>query len=172
MKKILLGFVVVLVSVSSFAQVKVGFVDSQKLLDTMPSRQDAMDKYLAHEQKLGEELKLMQEDLQKAYADYQAKLGDLSPVLRQAAEKKILTKEQAVQQRQQTIQQELVAYGEELNAPILERVQKAIKIISEKQKLTMVVDKSTTLYFDPQMDITSSVVVELLKLEAALPKGE
>lgn len=164
MKKILAGLVM-LMSFGVMAQVKIGFVDSQKLLDTMPSRKAAMEKYLAHEKELADEFNTMRADLEKAYADYQAKQGDLTPVLRQAAEKKIMDKERAVQERQQSIQQELQAFGEELNVPILDRIQKAIAIISERQKLSMVIDKTSTLYFAPDMDITSIVVIELLRLE-------
>ena len=167
MKKILAGLLM-LVSFGTMAQVKIGFVDSQKLLDTMPSRKVAMEKYMAHEKEVAEEFNVMRADLQKAYADYQAKQGDLTPVLRQAAEKKIMDKERAVEERQQTIQQELQLFGEELNVPILDRIQKAISIVSERQKLSMVVDKSSTLYFAPDMDITSAVAVELMKLEKDL----
>lgn len=164
MKKVLVGLLM-LVSFTSMAQVKIGFVDSQKLLDTMPSRKAALEKYKVHEKSLADEFNTLRADLEKAYADYQAKQGDLTPVLRQAAEKKIMDKERSVQERQENIQQELQAYGEELNIPILDKVQKAIGIIAERQKLTMVVDKSSTLYHAPEMDITSVVVVELLKLE-------
>lgn len=163
--KNLLVAIVVFLSFGTMAQVKIGFVDSQKLLDTMPSRKVAMDKYLAHEKEVTTEFNTMRAELEKAYADYQAKQGDLTPVLRQAAEKKIMDKERAVQERQQSIQQELQAFGEELNVPILDRIQKAISIISERQKLSMVVDQSSTLYFAPEMDITNIVAVELLRLE-------
>lgn len=164
MKKVLVGLVM-LVSFGAMSQVKVGFVDSQKLLDTMPSRKAALVKYQSHEKELAEEFNTMRTDLEKAYADYQAKQGDLTPVLRQAAEKKIMDKERLIQERQQSIQEELQAFGEELNIPILDRIQKAISIVSERQKLSMVVDKSTTLYFAPDMDITNVVAVELLRLE-------
>lgn len=169
MKRILVGLLMMM-SFGTMAQVKIGFVDSQKLLDTMPSRKLALEKYRAHEKSLSEEFNTLRADLEKAYADYQAKQGDLTPVLRQAAEKKIMDKERSVQERQENIQQELQAYGEELNIPILDRVQKAISIISERQKLTMVVDKSTTLYFAPEMEITNIVVVELLRLEKEASK--
>lgn len=164
MKKILAGLVV-LMSFGAMAQVKIGFVDSQRLLDTMPSRKVAMEKYLAHEKELAEEFNILRADYDKAMNDYQAKYNDLTPVLRQAAEKKIMDKERQLQERQQSIQQELQAFGEELNVPILDRIQKSIAIISERQKLSMVVDKTSTLYFAPDMDITNAVAVELLKLE-------
>jgi len=154
-----------LISCSTFAQVKLGFVDTQRLLDTMPSRKKALEKYQNHEKDLYEELTTMKAEYDKLVADYQAKYNDLTPVLRQASEKKILAKEQQLQDRQQSMQQELQAFGEELNAPILERIQKSISAVSERQKLSMVIDQSSTLYFAPEMDITDAVASELLKLE-------
>ena len=166
MKKILAGLVLLL-SVNAMAQMKVGFVDSQRLLDTMPSRKAALEKYQSYEQELAEEFQLMREDLQKAYEKYEADLPNMTPVLRQAAEKKIMDKEKALQERQQTIPAELQAYSDELNAPILDKVQNAVKIVSERKKLSYVVDQTTTLYFSPDLDITTEVAVELLKLESA-----
>lgn len=164
MKKILAGLIM-LMSFGAMAQVKIGFVDTQRLLDTMPSRKAATEKYLAHEKELYDELTTLKGEYDKLVADYQSKYNDLTPVLRQAAEKKIMDKERQLQERQQSMQQELQAFGEELNTPILDRIQKAIAIISERQKLSMVIDKSSTLYFAPEMDITSVVAVELMKLE-------
>jgi outer membrane protein len=162
--------VVLFLSFSSVAQIKIGFVDSQKLLDTMPSRKAALEKYMAHEKELADEFNTMKTDLEKAYADYQAKQGDMTPVLRQSAEKKIMDKERQLQERQQSIQLELQAFSDELNEPILDRIQKAISIVSERQKLSMVVDVSTTLYHAPEMEVTSLVGIELMKLENEIKK--
>lgn len=164
MKNILAGLIVLL-SFGSMSQVKIGFVDTQRLLDTMPSRKVAMEKYLAHEKDLAEEIKAMEAEVQKLIADYQAKEKDMTPVLIQAAQKKIGDKRNQLEDRYESVQQELQAFGNELNVPILDRIQKAIAIVSERQKLSMVVDKTSTLYFAPEMDITSVVAVELIKLE-------
>lgn len=164
MKKVLAALMMVL-SFGAMAQVKVGFVDTQRLLDTMPSRKIAIVKFQEHEKSLREELALLSTDLQKMYEDYEKKSGDMTPVLRQHAEKKIMDKQRAVEERQETVQEELQAYGEELNKPILDKVKKAIGIISDRQKLSMVVDVTSTLYHAPEMNITSVVAVELLKLD-------
>lgn len=164
MKRIL-AVLVMFLSVNAMAQMKVGFVDSQRLLDTMPSRKAALQKYQAYEDELSKEYQLMTEDLQAAYAKYQQDLPNMTPVLRQSAEKKIMDKEKALQERQQTIPMELQAYSDELNAPILDKVQQAVKIVSERKKLSYVVDQTTTLYFSPELDITTEVGVELIRLD-------
>ena len=158
--KNLLTLAIVLLSFGSMAQVKIGFVDTQRLLDTMPSRKVAMDKYRAHEKDLADEIKTMDAELQKLAADYQAKAGDMTPVIRQATEKKLADKQRQLEERYQSVQQELQAYSEELNIPILGRINKAISIISERQKLSMVLDQSSTLYFAPELDVTNAVAVE------------
>ena len=152
-------------SFGAMSQVKIGFVDTQRLLDTMPSRKVAIQQYQDHEKALRDELTVIGAELQKMYEDYEKKQGDMTPVLRQHAEKKIMDKQRVVEERQQSMQEELQAYGEELNKPILAKVQKAIAVISERQKLSMVVDVTSTLYHAAEMNITNVVGVELMKLE-------
>jgi len=164
MKKLLVGLVVML-SLGATAQVKIGFVDAQRLLDTMPSRKGAAEKYMAQEKEAYAELQTMDTDLQKMIADYQSKMKDMSPVLKESAERKITDKQRALQEREEIITQELQAYSNELNAPILKKVQDAVKTVSERKKMTMVVDKSTTLYYSPEFDITNEVGVEVMRLE-------
>ncbi len=164
MKNVLAALMMVL-SFGAMSQVKIGFVDTQRLLDTMPSRKVAIVQYQEHEKSLREELQTMSVDLQKMYEDYEKKQNDMTPVLRQHAEKKIMDKQRAFEERQQSMQEELQAYGEELNKPILAKVQKAIAVISDRQKLSMVVDVTTTLYYAPEMNITTVVAAELMKLE-------
>jgi len=155
-------------SLGSVGQVKIGLVDTQQLLDTMPSLKAAEKKIEDREKELIEDLKNLQTEIQKLEKDYQEKMNDLTPILRQASEKKLQDKYAHFQTSQQAAQEELQAYGEELNAPILERLKQAVKTVSEQQKLTMVVDKNTTLYSSDTMEITKIVAVELLKLEEQL----
>lgn len=169
MKNILAGLVI-LMSFGTMAQVKIGFVDSQKLLDTMPSRKIATEKYLTHEKELAEEIRAMDAELQKLIKDLETNGGNKTPVLRQAAEKKIMEKERQLEERYESVQQELQAFGNELNKPILNRIQKAVSTVAERQKLSMVVDKSSTLYSAADMDITSAVAVELIRLEQEIAK--
>lgn len=164
MKRFLVGLMVMM-SMGTMAQMKVGFVDAQRILDTMPSRKVAAEKYLAYEKESYDELQIMQADLEKAYADYQAKEKDMSPVLKESAQRKLMEKERLLQERQQVLTQELQAYSNELNAPILQKVQDAVKLVSERKKLSYVMDQSSTLYFSPELDITVEVATEVLKLE-------
>ncbi len=165
MKKLLLVLVLIVSAGSAMAQSKVAHVNSQTLLDTIPSRKEAIRKLQEFEQAGITELKEMEADLQKAYARYQAERPGWSPTIVKIEEEKIMKKEQALQEREQSLNLEMQAYSNELNEPILKRVQEAVQIVADRKKLNYVIDESVTLYFAGGMDITAEVIVELMRLE-------
>lgn len=170
MRKLLVAFILVLSAGSLMAQSKIGNVNTQTLLDTMPSRKDAMTKLIDFEASGKKELQEMKADYDLAVQAYIQKQPTLSPVLQKIEEDKIMKKEQALYDRQQSLEAELQAYSQELNEPILSRVQEAIKVVSERKKLSYVIDQNVTLYYDKTLDITDEVIVELLRLDrAAMP---
>lgn len=165
MKKLLLVLVLLVSAGSALAQSKVAHVNSQRLLDTIPSRKEAIRKLQEFEQSGITELKEMEADLQKAYARYQAERPNWSPTIVKIEEEKIMKKEQALQEREQSLNVEMQAYSNELNEPILKRVQEAVQIVADRKKLNYVIDESVTLYFAGGTDITAEVIVELMRLE-------
>src|SRR5690606_7141837 len=98
-------------------------------------------------------------------AKYQKDQPNMSPVIAKIEEEKLMKKQQALQEREEALNNEMQAYSQELNAPILKRVQKAVEIVSERLKLNYVIDESVTLYFKGGMDITDQVIKELLILD-------
>lgn len=167
MKKLLLIIAVVFSAGSLLAQDKIGHVNSQELLDTLPSRKLAVQKLQEFEKAGVQELKEMEADLNTAYAKYEKERPNMSPVIIKIEEEKLMKKQQALQEREQSLNMEMQAYSNELNAPILGMVQKAVEIVAERKKLSYVIDESVTLYFKGGVDITNEVVAELLKLDAA-----
>lgn len=170
MKKLLLALAVMFSMGAVMAQSKVAHVNSQKLLDTLPSRKVAMDKLKEFEANGIKELQEMEADFNMALQKYEKDRPNLSPMLIKIEEEKLMKKQQNIQDREQSLNQEMQIYSQELNKPILDRVQKAVEIVSERKKLNYVIDESVTLYFKGGMDITSEVIVELLRLDAEANK--
>jgi len=166
----LLFVLFVFVGASVFAQTKIGHVNTQKLLDTLPSRKEAIKKLDAFRQEGFKELQEMQKGFEAQVAKFREKEKDLSPVMLQMEQEKLMKKQQAIEDRQEELEQQLQVYSEELNKPILERVQKAVEIVSDRKKLNYVIDESVTLYFKGGIDCTSEVMTELLKLDAEAKK--
>ena len=167
MKKWFYAFAVLFSMSTAMAQVKVAHVNSQKLLDTLPSRKVALSQIGDFEKKGVAELKDMEAELQKIYTKYLQDKDKLTPVVQQYEEERIQKKNQAMQQREQELQQQIRSLGEELNAPILKRVQKSVDLVADRKKINYVIDETATLYFKGGTDLTSEVMVELLKLDAA-----
>jgi len=169
MKNLLLGLFVV-IGFSTLAQTKIGHVDSQKLLDTLQSRKDAIRKLDSMKTAGTEELKIMDADFQKAYQDYMTNQASKSPAERQIIEGRLMQKQQMLEATQASLEEGLQIVSEELNKPILERVQKSIDIVADRKKLNYVLDVSATMYSKGGIDITSEVITELLLLDAAARK--
>lgn len=169
MKNVLLGLFVAL-GLNTFAQSKIAHVDSQKLLDTLPSRKLAIKKLDSLKTAGMQELQVMDADFQKAYQLYMTNKDKMSEVERQIQESKLMQKQQMLEATQTSLEEGLQLMSEELNAPILDRVQKSIEIVSERKKLNYVIDVSATMYSKGGMDITNEVIVELLILDAAVTK--
>lgn len=169
MKNVLLGLFVA-IGFSTFAQTKIGHVDSQKLLDTLPSRDIAIKKLDSMKTAGMQELQLMDADFQKAYQDYMTNQAIKSPAERQIIEGRLMQKQQMLEATQASLEEGLAIMSEELNKPILDRVEKAIEIVADRKKLNYVIDVSATLYSKGGIDITNEVIVELLLLDAAAKK--
>ncbi len=169
MKNVLLGLFVV-IGFSTLAQTKIGHVDSQKLLDTLQSRKDAIRKLDSMKTAGMEELKMMDADFQKAYQDYMTNQASKSPAERQIIEGRLMQKQQMLEATQASLEEGLQIVSEELNKPILDRVQKSIDIVADRKKLNYVLDVSATMYAKGGIDITSEVITELLLLDAAARK--
>jgi outer membrane protein len=169
MKNVLLGLFVV-IGFSTLAQTKIGHVDSQKLLDTLQSRKDAIRKLDSMKTAGMEELKIMDADFQKAYQDYMTNQASKSPAERQIIEGRLMQKQQMLEATQASLEEGLQIVSEELNKPILDRVQKSIDIVADRKKLNYVLDVSATMYSKGGIDITGEVITELLLLDAAARK--
>lgn len=170
MKKLLLLLIVVVSAGSAMAQSKIAHVNSQAVLDTSAMRAKAITQFQEFEAAGIKELQEMQADLEKAYATYEQKRPTMSPVIQKIEEEKLLKKQKALQDRDQSFQTELQAYSNELNAPILKMVQDAVQAVADTKKLDYVIDVSVVLIANGE-DITDEVITELLKMEAEASTG-
>jgi outer membrane protein len=165
MKNLLL-LVTIFVSLSVFGQSKIGHVNSQKLLDTMQSRKIAMKKLDDFRAEGIKELQEMQKAFEAGYVKFESTSKDMSPVLLKMEQDKLMKKQQDIEARQGELEQGLQVYNEELNKPILDRIQKAIEIVADRKKLSYVIDESAALYFKGGIDCTAEAIIEVLKLDA------
>ena len=171
MKNILIA-ISLIISASSFAQSKIGHVNSQILLDTLESRKQAIKELDTYKLEGMKELQEMNRAFEAAYVIFQQKEKDLSPVLLKMEQEKLGRKQQELESRQQELEKGMQIYNEELNKPILDRITKAIEIIADRKKMSYIIDESATLYSKGGIDCTAEVMIELLRLDAEAIKNK
>ena len=171
MKNILIA-ISLIISASSFAQSKIGHVNSQELLDTLESRKLAIKQLDDFKLEGMKELQEMNKAFESAYIIFQQKEKEYSPVIIKIEQDKLGRKQQELETRQQELEKGMQIYNEELNKPILDRITKAIEIVAERKKMSYIIDESATLYSKGGIDCTAEVMIELLRLDAEAIKNK
>jgi outer membrane protein len=165
MRKLVVALLAIMTIGAFSAQTKIAHVNSQQLLDSLPSRKAALKELQTISEAGEKELVEMETEFYKAYEKFETEKINMSPIMIKFEQEKLQKKQQAIQQREQEIQQQLQIMSNELNGPILRRLQKAVDIVADRKKINYVIDESSTLYFKGGTDITQEVKVELLRLD-------
>lgn len=167
MKKVLLVAFLFVASLGMVnAQTTLAHINTQKVLDTMPSRKQAMKEIQDFRDKSIKELQETQQELQADYQKLQDKKDEMSPTAFKFEQQRLLKKSQDFQQRQTELDQQIQQMSQELNAPILKEVQDAVAKVSKAKNIQYVIDETSLLY-SSGLDITNEVIKEVLKMEAA-----
>ena len=143
---------------------KVGVVDSGKILQQLPETKQAETTLQSTAAPLQKELDRMNQDYQKSVAAYRQQAASLSKAARDAKEKDLNLKGQALEK----YQQEKFGSGgiiekkqQELLIPIRQKVLAAIESIAKKDGITLVIEKSASVYVTPEYDLTFKVMNQL-----------
>jgi outer membrane protein len=161
------------------APTKLGYVNSQTLLEAAPGRASA-DSAL---NKLGEgfraQLTKLQDSAQKMLTDYQKNEPKLTAAQKEKAQKDLQTIDTELQTKQQAFSQQFNARQQELMAPITDLVKKVIDDIKDEGGYAMIFDNapgaSNIVAADKNLDLTDKVVSRLKatpapKIKAAEPQ--
>ncbi len=164
--KLLLVVVAVAFSVNAFAQdLKFGHVNIQELVSQLPDKLAADKKLQDEAQKLEQNLKVMNEELDTKYTDYMEKRDTLPELIRATKEKEIQEISQRLQNFQMLAQQNLQQQEQKLLQPIIEKVQKAIDDVGAENGFIYIFDISSrvVIYHSEK----STDVAELVKAKLA-----
>lgn len=142
---------------------KLGHIDRQRLLLTLPERKDAEEKMQAFAKVLDERLKAMGAEYQAKVADAQPRAETMTQTEREMIVREINELEQRIQAAQEKAQEDLAKQEEELLKPMIEKTNKAVKDVADENGFTYILDVSTgmVLYFDKGEDIMPLVKAKL-----------
>ena len=152
---------------------KIGYVNSAKILSEYPDAIEAQKKIDAQGKAWQTELQKMSNDLQDKYAEFQKKSSMLTDAAKKEQQDDLVTLEQKGQQfKMEKFGQDgaLAQLTGSLLSPIKKKVMKVIEVVAKEQKLSFVFDRNeqilVLLYGDIKADYTNLVIDRLKRGEA------
>ncbi|MGE5498070.1 MAG: OmpH family outer membrane protein [Syntrophothermus sp.] len=149
------------------AQLKIGYVDSDTIMDKLPDAQDAQQKLDGLIKDWQAEQNKLEKDWKDKYDDYEKRKLIMSDQTRAETEAELVKLEEKMndyRQKKFGTNGELFQKQDELMKPIQNRVFDAIKKVAEEQEFDFVFDRSGDvlfLYAKEKYDITNLVLEKL-----------
>lgn len=171
MKRIakLLLVVCFLASGTLYAQtkLKVGHIDSNKLLSIMPERNQVQATLENRAKEIENTLGGMQDEFERKYQDYLSKADSLSPLIRQTKEAELQDLQQRIQTFQTSAQQDYQNAEMELFQPVIDKAKKAIEDVAKENNFTYILDSGSgaLVFFSDTSDDIFNLVKAKLGLE-------
>lgn len=164
-KGFLLLAITLLFTGMGFAQgtLKIGYLDSQKLMSMMPESDSAQAQVKRYAQSLQAQMQAMGNEYKNKVQDYQNNQGTMSDLIRQTKEKEITDLQQRIQAFQGSADQDIQKKQQDLYQPIVEKVKNAIEAVGKEYHYTYILDVSqgTVLFYANGDDVLPLVKKKL-----------
>jgi len=144
---------------------KTAHVNMKVLIDTLPSRKNALAEIQEVAKRSEAELEGMDKELQTAYNSYMATKPEQSEQINQYEESKLQKMQQDFQKRQQELTTMVQNMTVAMNERTYKIVQDASRTVAGKKGIQYVLDEASTIVASGP-SITNEVIAELLRLEA------
>jgi outer membrane protein len=160
LKKILCsGVILIAFSSVVLAETKIGFVNSQKILNDAPQAARAKKKIEKDFEKRDQELQKLAKQLQSMQENLDKNAVTMAESERRNKEREFADLNRDFQRKQREFREDLSQRQNEEMASIFERVNKVIKQIAEAEKYDIIFQEA--VYANPRIDITDKVIKAL-----------
>lgn len=144
---------------SAHAEVKVGFVNSQRVLNDAPQAAKAKKKIEKEFEKRDLELQKLAKQLQVLQETLEKNSVTMSDSDRRGKEREFAELNRDFQRKQREFKEDLNLRQNEEMAAIYERVNKVIKGIAEAEKYDIILQEA--VYANPRIDLTDKIIKAL-----------
>ncbi len=131
---------------------KVGHINTEDLLMSMPERDAAVKELEALQKELSQEYELLQVELNKKYQDYLTNSKNLTELVRSSREQEIQAMQRNMSTFEQSAQEEISKKNSDLMAPITDKITKTIADVAKEQNITYVLDSSPGMMLYRSLD--------------------
>ena len=142
--------------ISSAVELKIGFVNSQRVLVQAPQSTKAKKKIEGDFSKRDVELQKMAKQLQSLQESLEKNSVTMAENDRQGKEREFADLNRDFQRRQREFKEDLNMRQNEEMAKIFERVNKVIKGIAETEKYDLILQEA--VYASPRIDLTDKII--------------
>lgn len=160
-----LSLLLLTLTVTSVAQMKIGYMDVQTVLSELPEMQNIESELGSFVTQKQQQLQDRTASFQEAVADYQQNQPSMSQAQQQSREEELAEMENELRNFQQSLQVEIQQYRQKLLEPVYADIDEAIASIAESMDLDFVLNKATTrgeniVHFSSQenLNITGRVI--------------
>lgn len=160
-------FLTLIFSTLSFAQLNIGYVDSEAIIKQLPDAQDAQKRIDTQIEEWQKEIRKMEDELRNAEADFERRKLLMGKQKRVETEKELKSLKEKIESFRNSkfgANGELFKKQEEFMKPIQNRIFNAIEEIALDKDLDFVFDRSGDLIFlyaKEEYDITGEVLAKL-----------
>jgi outer membrane protein len=168
MKKTIIIIGMLLMSALMFAQVKLAYVDTEKVIESYKKAETAKAELETEFKKWETKLKEMDEELKGLVDSYEAQKTMLTAEMKKSKQEEITTKQQEAQNLYMEVMGDRGIMKQrqmELMQPLFEDIENKIQEVREREGYSMIFDKTTSglIDADESLDITDMIIEELNK---------
>ena len=138
------------------SELKVGYVNTQRIFRDAPAAQKAAKKLEGEFAKRDQDLQRMSKQLQGLQENLEKNAVTMAEADRRAKEKEFGELSREFQRKQREFREDLNLRQNEENAAVIEKANKAIKQIAESDKYDLILQD--VVWVSPKLDITDRVI--------------
>ena len=127
---------------------KLGYLPSAELLQSMPERAKADSDIAKYAKSFQDQIDIMMKEYQSKGQQYQANEKTMTDAMKEVKMKEIQDLQNRIESTQQSAQEKIQAKKQEIYAPILDKADKAIKAVAKEHNYDYIFDRDggTLLY--------------------------
>lgn len=156
---------VLFVSGTAYGQIKIGYMNTQEVLNNMPQRPEVEEKLNSFIETKRSELQDRIANFQEAVATYQENQSSMTEQEIQQREQELAQQEADMRQFQRNIQSQIQQRRSELLQPLYQAMDEAIAAVAQQNNFDFVLNEATTMgesvvYYsaNEQLNITQEVI--------------
>ena len=143
------------------SELKVGYVNTQRIFRDAPAAQKAAKKLESEFSKRDQELQRMGKQLQSLQENLEKNAVTMAEGDRRTKEKEFGELSREFQRKQREFREDLNLRQNEENAAVIEKANRAIKQIAESEKYDLILQD--VVWVSPKLDITDRVIKVLIE---------